>query len=149
MIFLQRAHSATSNERILQRVTSDFLQRAISATIIKRTLQRVTSDFLQWASSVASNERILLRVMSHFATSNEQRVKSYASVEICQKGISEKQSDPSNLLLSFMKKTEDVMIERFISLVKPLPNNKTRTTSLSLIFWVSEIISFPKGHSVY
>ena len=50
--------SATSNERILQRVTSDFLQRATSAT---------------------SNERILQRVRSDFTTSNEQRVKSYAS----------------------------------------------------------------------
>ena len=45
--------SATSNERILQRVTSDFLQRATSAT---------------------SNERILQRVRSDFTTSNEQRV---------------------------------------------------------------------------
>ena len=50
--------SATSNERILQRVTSDFLQRATSAT---------------------SNERILQRVRSDFTTSNEQRVKSYSS----------------------------------------------------------------------
>ena len=41
--FLERATSATSNERILQRVTSDFLQR-------------VTSDFLQRATSATSNE---------------------------------------------------------------------------------------------
>ena len=33
-----------SNERILQRITSDFLQRAFSATINKQNLQRVTSD---------------------------------------------------------------------------------------------------------
>ena len=51
--FLQRATSTTSNEQILQRVTSDFLQRAASAT---------------------SNERILQRVTSDFTTSNEQRV---------------------------------------------------------------------------
>ena len=42
-----------SNERILQRVKSDFLQRATSAT---------------------SNEQILQRVTSDFTTSNEQRV---------------------------------------------------------------------------
>ena len=35
----------TSNEQILQRVTSGFLQRAASATSNKRILQRVTSDF--------------------------------------------------------------------------------------------------------
>ena len=51
--FLQQATSATSNEQILQRVTSDFLQRATSAT---------------------SNERILQRVTSGFTTSNKQRV---------------------------------------------------------------------------
>ena len=45
--------SATSNERILQRVTSVFLQRATSAM---------------------SNEQILQRVTSDFTTSNEQRV---------------------------------------------------------------------------
>ena len=53
--------SATSNERILQRVTGEFLQR-------------VTSDFLQRATSATSNERILQRVTSDFTTSNEQRV---------------------------------------------------------------------------
>ena len=40
---LQRATSATSNERILQRVTSDVLQR-------------VKSDFLQRATFATSNE---------------------------------------------------------------------------------------------
>ena len=54
---------ATSNERILQRVTSDFLQRATSATSNERILQRVTSDFLQRATSATGNERF-------FATSN-------------------------------------------------------------------------------
>ena len=53
MIFLHRASSATSHERILQRVTSDFLQRATSTT---------------------SNDQILQGVMSDFTTSNEQRV---------------------------------------------------------------------------
>ena len=50
--------SATSNERILQRVTSDFLQRATSATSNERILQRVTSDFC--------NEQLLQRVTSEF-----------------------------------------------------------------------------------
>ena len=45
--------SAVSNERISQRVTSDFLQQASSATSKKQIMQRVTSDF---------------------TTSNEQRV---------------------------------------------------------------------------
>ena len=72
--FLQRATSTTSNERVLQRVTSDFCNEQL--------LQRVTSDFLQRATSATSNERILQRVtsdflqrvMSEFATSYFQRV---------------------------------------------------------------------------
>ena len=36
---------ATSNERISQRVTTDFLQQATSATSKKQILLRVTSDF--------------------------------------------------------------------------------------------------------
>ena len=80
--------SATSNERILQRVTSDFLQRATSATSSEWILQQVTSDFLQRATTATSNERILQGVTSNLqrvtsnewiSTSNEQRVKSYAS----------------------------------------------------------------------
>ena len=68
--------SATSSERILQRVTSDFLQRATTSTSNERILQRVTSDFLQRATSPTSNERILQRVTIDFTTSNEQRVNS-------------------------------------------------------------------------
>ena len=67
--FLQRATSATNNERISQRLTSEFLQQATSATSHERILQRVTSEFLQRATS---NEWI--------STSNEQRVKSYISL---------------------------------------------------------------------
>ena len=37
--------SATSNERILQRVTSDFLQQSISGTSNEQILQQVTSNF--------------------------------------------------------------------------------------------------------
>ena len=40
------------------------------------------SDFLQGATSAMSNKRILQRVTSDFTTSNEQRVKSYASLQI-------------------------------------------------------------------
>ena len=48
---------ATSNERILQRVRSDFLQRATSATSNERILQRVTSDFTTSEfQQVTSNE---------------------------------------------------------------------------------------------
>ena len=49
---------ATSNERILQRVLSEFLQRAISATSIGEMLQQVTSDFLQRSTTATSYERI-------------------------------------------------------------------------------------------
>ena len=55
------------NEQLLQRVTSDFLQRATSTTSNERILQRVTSDF-----TTSNEQRMNL-------TSNEQRVKSYAS----------------------------------------------------------------------
>ena len=48
--------SATSNERILQRVASEFLQRATSAMNNEPILQGVTSDFLQRATSATSNE---------------------------------------------------------------------------------------------
>ena len=70
----QPATSATSNERVLQRVTSDILQRATSATTNKQILQRVTSDFLKWATSATSKEQILQWVTSDFTTSNEQQV---------------------------------------------------------------------------
>ena len=53
MNFLQRATSAMSNERILQRVASEFLQRVTSAK---------------------SNEQVLKWVTSDFTVSNEQRV---------------------------------------------------------------------------
>ena len=42
--------TTTSNEWILQWVTSDFLQRATSATSNGQNLQRVTGDFLQRAA---------------------------------------------------------------------------------------------------
>ena len=55
-----------------------------------------------------------------------------------QKGFSQEESDSSNLLLSLMKRIEDVRILKFISLVKLLiPNNKTRT----IIFRISELIA--------
>ena len=47
--------SATSNERILQQVTTDFLQLATSSTSNERILERVTSDCLQRATSETSN----------------------------------------------------------------------------------------------
>ena len=100
---MQRATSATSSKKVLQRVANEFLQRATFATsnewilqratsatsnerILKRERvnfyneqparisQRVTSYFLQRATSATSNERILQRVTNVFTTSNEQRV---------------------------------------------------------------------------
>ena len=64
---------------------SDFWQRAISATNNERILQQAVSDFLQLATSATSNDQTLQRVTSDFTTSNEQRVKSYASYknEVC------------------------------------------------------------------
>ena len=48
--------STTSNERILQRVTSGFLQRETYATSNEQILQLLTSDFLQQVTSGTSNE---------------------------------------------------------------------------------------------
>ena len=47
------------NERISQRVTSEFLQQVTSATSNERILQQVTSEFLQRVASATNNERIL------------------------------------------------------------------------------------------
>ena len=57
----------TSNEQILQRGTSDLQGK-------QRDLQR--------AASATSNKRIFQRVTSDFATSNKQRVKKYASLQL-------------------------------------------------------------------
>ena len=57
---MQRVTSATSSERILQRVTSDFLQQE-------------TSEFLQRVTSATSIERISHRVTNDFTMSKEQR----------------------------------------------------------------------------
>ena len=45
IVFLELATSASSNERILQRGTSEFLQQAISANGNKQILKQATSDF--------------------------------------------------------------------------------------------------------
>ena len=70
-------------------------------------------------------------------------------MKIGQKGFSQEESDSSNILLYLMKQIEDVMILRFISLVKPLlPNNKTRTISFSLIFKISRLIALRSSRSI-
>ena len=61
MIFLQRATSVTSNERILQQVI--FCNEQL--------LEQVMSDFLQQTTSTRSNEQVLKQATSEF-----QRVKS-------------------------------------------------------------------------
>ena len=61
---------ATSNDRVIQRVTSDFLQWATSETSNKRILQRVTSDSLQRATSATSNKKILKGNKRVFPTSS-------------------------------------------------------------------------------
>ena len=53
---------------------NDFLQGETFPTSNERILQWVTSDFLQRATSAASNERILERVTSDFTTGNKQQV---------------------------------------------------------------------------
>ena len=56
------------------------------------------------------------------------------AVNICLKGFSQEESDSSNLLLSLMKRTEGVIILKFISLEKLLlPNNKTRVNCIKVI----------------
>ena len=62
---LPRAISATSNEWILQWVTSDFLQLPTSTTSNERTFQRVMNDLLPREISGTINESILQRVTSH------------------------------------------------------------------------------------
>ena len=65
---------------------------------------------------------------------------NFIPVKIYQKGFSQEESDSSNLLLSLMKRIEDVIILKFISLEKLLlPNNKTCTISFSLIFRIYEL----------
>ena len=59
---------AVSNDRVLQRATSDILQRTYFAMSNERILQGVTSEFLQWTTSATSNE----------LSWNEQQLKSYA-----------------------------------------------------------------------
>ena len=80
-----------SNERILQRVTSDLLQQATSAVSNEQILQRVTSDYttsnkrqvnsqvvpsdsLQRAISATSNKQWV-----NLQPSKEERMKSYAA----------------------------------------------------------------------
>ena len=65
----------------------NFLQWATSTTSNKQILQWVTSDSKQWETSATSNEQILQRVTSDFTTSNEQLVKSYASVIDFKKNV--------------------------------------------------------------
>ena len=58
-----------SNEQLLQRVTSDFLQRATSATGNEKIFQQATS-ILQWATSndwfSTSNEQRVKSYALHF-----------------------------------------------------------------------------------
>ena len=58
MMFLQRVTSVTSNEQILQQVTSDFMQRATSATSNKQILQQVTRDFTMSNEQLVNFQRI-------------------------------------------------------------------------------------------
>ena len=69
-------------EKLLQRVTSELCNGLRVIFCNEQLLQRVTSDFLQRSTSTTSNEQILPLVTSDFTTSNEQRVKSYASLQI-------------------------------------------------------------------
>ena len=62
-------------------------------------------------------------------------------MKTCQKDFSQEKSDSSNLLLSIMKRTEDMIILKFIPLVKLLlTSDKTLTVSFSLNFRISESI---------
>ena len=60
-----------------------------------------------------------------------------------KKGSSQEESDSWNLLLSLINRIEDVIILRFISLVKPLlQNDKTQTQVRKVLshfcsFWVN------------
>ena len=67
------------SEQFLQRVMSKLHNEQRVIFCKEQLLQQLTSDFLQVATSATSNERILQREASDFTTSNEQRVKRYAS----------------------------------------------------------------------
>ena len=65
----------------------------------------------------------------------------FIPVKICQKGFSQEKSDSPNLLLYLMKRIKDAIILKLISLEKLLlPNNKTWTNLISLLFRISELI---------
>ena len=67
-----------------------------------------------------------------------------------QKGFSQEKSDSSNLLLSLMKRIEDVTILKFIFLEKPLsPDNETYTISFSFIFRISELIELSSSKTTF
>ena len=85
------------------------------------------------------NQALLLFTADKLHKTQIQKVKKHFKI-LCQNGFSQDKSDSSNLLLSLMKRVGDVIILRFVSLVKPLlPNNKSQTISLSVIFRISEL----------
>ena len=54
-----------------------------------------------------------------------KNISNFYSREIYQKGFYQEESDSSNVLLSLMKRIENIIILKFISLEIPLlPNNK-------------------------
>ena len=69
-------------------------------------------------------------------------------VKIYQKGFSQEESDSSNLLLSLMKRTEDVTILKFISLEKLLLQIIRLAQSHSHSFLESPSEGHQKGHFV-
>ena len=85
------------------------------------------------------NQALLLFTADKLHKTQIQKVKKHFKI-LFQNGFSQDKSDSSNLLLSLMKRVGDVIILRFVSLVKPLlPNNKSQTISLSFIFRISEL----------
>ena len=74
-------------------------------------------------------------------------------MKIYQKGFSQEESDSSNLsnfLLSLVKRIEDVIILKFISLQKLLlPNNTTCTISFSFIFRISELVELRSSKKTF
>ena len=82
-----------------------------------------------------------IRYIKHWYRRWKKNFQFLIPVKMHQKDISQETSDSSNLLLSLMKRIEDVIILKFISLEKLfLPNNKACTISISLIFRISELI---------
>ena len=87
-------------------------------------------------------KKLYIKYITFLLFATERLLKKHQKDERKQKVSWRKKISTTNLWLSLMKRIEDSMILRFISLVKRLLlHNNTRTTSFSLIFKISKFIA--------